>query len=101
MKANQTQITTTKTTGIKASVLMLFMTLISSPAFAQISKVNTVMSNVQAVLAGVSITIFTIVIMWAGIKMAWQQAKWADISNIVIGGILVGGAAGIAAWLIN
>ncbi|VFQ41132.1 Uncharacterised protein [Acinetobacter lwoffii] len=27
MKANQTQITTTKTTGIKASVLMLFMTL--------------------------------------------------------------------------
>ena len=101
MKANQTQITTTKTTGIKASVLMLFMTLISSPAFAQISKVNTVMSNVQAVLAGVSITIFTIVIMWAGIKMAWQQAKWVDISNIVIGGILVGGAAGIAAWLIN
>ena len=101
MKANQTQITTTKTTGIKASVLMLFMTLISSPAFAQISKVNTVMSNVQAVLAGVSITIFTIVIMWAGIKMAWQQAKWSDISNIVIGGILVGGAAGIAAWLIN
>ncbi|MFX1824199.1 TrbC/VirB2 family protein [Acinetobacter sp. AS5] len=101
MKANQTQITTTKTTGIKASVLMLFMTLISSPAFAQISKVNTVMSNVQSVLAGVAVTIFTITIMWAGFKLAWQQAKWSDISNIVIGGILVGGAAGIAAWLIN
>ena len=36
MTAKQTQITTTKTTGIKASVMMLFMTLITSPAFAQI-----------------------------------------------------------------
>ena len=101
MKATQTQITTTKTTGIKASVMMLFMTLITSPAFAQISKVNTVMANVQSVLAGVAVTVFTITIMCAGFKLAWQQAKWSDISNIVIGGILVGGAAGIAAWLIN
>ena len=71
------------------------------PAWAQISKVNTVMTNVQTVLVGVAVTLFTVAIMWAGFKMAFQQAQWSEISNVVIGGILVGGAAGIAAWLVN
>ena len=53
------------------------------------------------VLVGVAVTLFTVAIMWAGFKMAFQQAQWSEISNVVIGGILVGGAAGIAAWLVN
>ncbi|WP_230182678.1 TrbC/VirB2 family protein [Aquabacterium sp. CECT 9606] len=77
------------------------LAMAATPAFAQISKVNTVMANVQTVLVGVAVTMFTLAIMWAGFKMAFQHAKWSEISNIVIGGILVGGAAGIAAWLIN
>ena len=81
--------------------VLSLMLLAASPAFAQISKVNTVMSNVQTVLVGVAVTIFTLAIMWAGFKMAFQHAKWSEVSNIVIGGILVGGASGIAAWLIN
>lgn len=87
--------------SVKALFVMALTLVMTNPAFAQISKVNTVMANVQAVLTGVAVTIFTITIMWAGFKLAWQHAKWSDISNIVIGGILVGGAAGIAAWLIN
>jgi type IV secretion system protein VirB2 len=79
-------------------VMLLAMT---NPAFAQIAKVNTVMTNVQTVLTGVAVTIFTVAIIWAGFKMAFQHAKWTEVSNIVIGGILVGGAAGIASWLIN
>jgi type IV secretion system protein VirB2 len=59
------------------------------------------MTNVQTVLTGVAVTIFTVAIIWAGFKMAFQHAKWTEVSNIVIGGILVGGAAGIASWLIN
>lgn len=88
-------------TSAKSMAVMALVLLTSSPAFAQISKVNTVMANVQAVLIGVAVTIFSICIMWAGFKMAFQQAKWTDVSNIVIGGILVGGAVGIAGWLIN
>ena len=84
-----------------ALTIGLLATTIPNIAFAQISKVNTVMSNVQTVLVGVAVTVFTLAIMWAGFKMAFQHAKWSEISNIVIGGILVGGAAGIAAWLIN
>lgn len=84
-----------------ASLITSLLLLSASPAFAQIAKVNTVMTNVQTLLVGVAVTMFTIALMWAGFKMAFQHAKWSEISNIVIGGILVGGAAGIAAWLIN
>lgn len=88
---------------IKAAsfVLGFAVMLEANPAMAQITKVNTVMTNVQTVLVGVAVTLFTLAIMWAGFKMAFQQAQWSEVSNVVIGGILVGGAAGIAAWLIN
>jgi type IV secretion system protein VirB2 len=88
-----------KTLGrmLAAGGLMAVATL---PAHAQIAQVTTVMTNVQTVLTGVAVTMFTISIIWAGFKMAFQHAKWSEISNIVIGGILVGGAAAIAAWLI-
>jgi type IV secretion system protein VirB2 len=78
----------------------LGMATVSAPAFAQITKVNDVMTNIQTVLSGVAIVTFTIALIWAGFKMAFQHAKWSEISNIVIGGILVGGASGIASWLI-
>ncbi len=80
--------------------LAIALFLVAAPAFAQISKVNSVMTNVQTTLVGVAVTIFTVAIMWAGFKMAFQHAKWTEISNIVIGGILVGGSAGIASWLL-
>jgi type IV secretion system protein VirB2 len=86
---------------IRSTASLLTILAITSPAFAQIAKVNTVMTNVQTVLTGVAVTIFTVAIIWAGFKMAFQHAKWTEVSNIVIGGILVGGAAGIAGWLIN
>lgn len=84
-----------------AWLLGVVILLESDPAWAQITKVNTVMQNVQTVLTSVAVTLFTVAIMWAGFKMAFSHAQWSDVSNVVIGGILVGGAAGIAAWLIN
>lgn len=89
-----------RTRQVASSSLAVALFLAAAPAFAQISKVNSVMTNVQTTLVGVAVTIFTVAIMWAGFKMAFQHAKWTEISNIVIGGILVGGAAGIASWLL-
>lgn len=82
-------------------LLAVAVLLEAHPALAQITKVNTVMLNVQSVLVSVAVTLFTLAIMWAGFKMAFNHAQWSEVSNVVIGGILVGGAAGIAAWLIN
>lgn len=88
-----------RTLATAAPVVALLVTM--SNAHAQISRVNTVMSNIQSVLTGVAVTIFTLAIIWAGFKMAFQHSKWSEVSNIVIGGVLVGGAAGIASWLIG
>ena len=83
------------------AVAMAALTVMASPAFAQVAKVNMVMNNVQALLVGISITVITISLLWVGYKMAFQHAKWSEVSNIVIGSIIVGGAPGIAAWLVN
>jgi type IV secretion system protein VirB2 len=99
--ANESSKGSAALTKAVAFLLGVAVLLESHPAFAQITKVNTVMTNVQTVLVGVAVTLFTLAIMWAGFKMAFQQAQWSEVSNVVIGGILVGGAAGIAAWLIN
>lgn len=85
----------------KAILIAAVLATMANQAHAQISKVSTVMGNVQTTLVGVAVTVFTLALMWAGFKMAFQHAKWSEISNIVIGGIIVGGAAGISAWLIN
>lgn len=83
------------------AAVLVCASLLPLPASAQITKVNTVMTNIQSMLVGVSVTAFTIALIWAGFKMAFQHAKWSEISNIVIGGIITGGAAGIASWLIG
>ena len=100
---DRTQAQSGRAAMMKTACFLLGLALLleAHPAWAQISKVNQVMTNVQTVLVGVAVTLFTVAIMWAGFKMAFQQAQWSEISNVVIGGILVGGAAGIAAWLVN
>jgi type IV secretion system protein VirB2 len=76
------------------------MALATVPAQAQIAQLTTVMTNVQTALTGIAVVLFSIAILWAGFKMAFQHARWSEISNIVIGGVLAGGASAIAAWLI-
>jgi type IV secretion system protein VirB2 len=98
IQVRQWQATKTKLAMVAAMAAAAFLPV---PAFSQVTKVNMVMTNVQAVLVGVSITVLTIAILWVGYKMAFQHAKWSEVSNIVIGGILIGGAPGIAAWLVN
>ena len=87
--------------SISSKAILLLTLVMSSPAFAQLAKVNQTMANVQLVLTGVAVTVCTCAIMFAGFKMMWQHAKWSEISNIVIGSIFVGGGAGIASWLIT
>jgi type IV secretion system protein VirB2 len=90
-----------KRTNLATLAAGTLMILATPAVHAQIKKVNDTMEAVQGVLAGVAIAVFTIAIMWAGFKMAFQNARWTEVSNVVIGGILVGGAGGMASWLIG
>ena len=64
-------------------------------------KINTTVTNVQAILITISIAVVTIAIIWAGFKMIFQGARLADVANVLIGGTLVGGAAAFASYIVT
>jgi type IV secretion system protein VirB2 len=63
-------------------------------------KINTTVTNVQAILVTISIAVVTIAIIWAGFKMIFQGARLADVANVLIGGTLIGGAAVFASYIV-
>ena len=64
-------------------------------------KINTTVTNVNAILITISIAVVTIAIIWAGFKMIFQGARLADVANVLIGGTLVGGAAAFASFIVT
>jgi type IV secretion system protein VirB2 len=73
---------------------------LGSPAYAQLSQVNTLLTTIQTTLLGVGGVVCSISIIWAGFKMMFQHARFGDIANVFIGGLFVGCATVIAAMLI-
>lgn len=74
--------------------------LLMSPAWAQLSQVNTLLNTIQTTLLGVGGVICSISIIWAGFRMMFQHARFGDIANVFIGGLFVGCATVIAGMLI-
>ena len=68
---------------------------------AGFDKINTTVSNVNAILVTISIAVVTIAIIWAGFKMIFQGARLVDVANVLIGGTLVGGAAAFASFIVS
>lgn len=80
------------------SLLMLMPLQVWAQGF---DKVNTTVTNVNAILVTISVAVVTIAIIWAGFKMIFQGARLADVANILIGGTLVGGAAAFASYIVS
>ena len=68
---------------------------------AGFDKVNTTVTNINAILVTISIAVVTIAIIWSGFKMIFQGARLADVANVLIGGTLVGGAAAFASFIVS
>jgi len=75
-----------------------FATAVSAQGF---DKINTTVTNVNAILVTISIAVVTIAIIWAGFKMIFQGARLADVANVLIGGTLIGGAAAFATYIVS
>jgi type IV secretion system protein VirB2 len=84
----------------KALAVLASTLLLSTPTWAQLSQVNTLLSTIQATLLGVGGVICSISIIWAGFRMMFQHAHFGDIANVFIGGLFVGCATVIAGMLI-
>lgn len=95
-----------KAVSVLAAVVCLSL-LAVDPAFAQatggggLQKVDQFMANVLAVLRGVSITVVTIAIIWAGYKFLFKHADLSEVGKILGGGLLIGGAAELAGFLLG
>ncbi|CAB3786335.1 TrbC/VirB2 family protein [Paraburkholderia fynbosensis] len=76
------------------------LALTVTPAYAQLSQVNTLLTTIQTTLLSVGAVVCSISIIWAGFKMMFQHARFGDIANVFIGGLFVGCATVIAAMLI-
>lgn len=80
----------------------LSASLMSRAALAQgFDRINTTVTNVNAILVTISVAVVTIAIIWAGFKMIFQGARLADVANVLIGGTLVGGAAAFASYIVT
>ncbi len=96
---NQLNIKNIGTIGL----MMTFAMLVTiEPAFAQgVEKVNTFIDNVLTLLRGASIAVVTIAVMWAGYKYLYKHADLAEVGKILAGGLLIGGAAEFANFLLS
>ena len=84
-----------------AAALAAAVVLVPKLALAQgFDKINTTVTNVNAILVTISIAVVTIAIIWAGFKMIFQGARLADVANVLIGGTLIGGAAAFASFIV-
>jgi type IV secretion system protein VirB2 len=81
---------------------VLPMALLPQLVIAQgFDKINTTVTNVQAILVTISIAVVTIAIIWAGFKMIFQGARLADVANVLLGGTIIGGAAAFAGYIVT
>jgi SNF family Na+-dependent transporter len=95
-----------KREDVSRMLLILFVLLIAAPVFAQgapggINKVNTFVNNILVVLRSVSIGVVTIAIMWAGYKFLFKHSDLGECLKILGGGLLIGGAAELANYLLS
>ena len=86
----------------RRTTAMAALTLLPVLAHAQgFDRINTTVTNVNAILVTISVAVVTIAIIWAGFKMIFQGARLADVANVLIGATFVGGAAAFASYLVT
>ena len=66
-----------------------------------IDKVNTFAQNLSIALYGIGTAVLTIAFMWAGFKVMFQGQTLREVAPVFIGGVIVGSASAIAAYIIS
>ncbi|MDR0576114.1 MAG: TrbC/VirB2 family protein [Candidatus Accumulibacter sp.] len=89
---------------IRATMLSILFAIAAEAQAAPaggLDKVNDFMDNVLSILNGVSLTVVTIAIMWAGYKYLFKHADIGECAKILAGGLLIGGAGQLATYLLS
>ncbi|NRR30396.1 TrbC/VirB2 family protein [Oxalobacteraceae bacterium] len=87
--------------NLKSALILALLSAISSPAFAQLTKGKTMLTDISSWMTSIGAVIVTIALMFVGFRMVFQAAEWKDVAPVFWGGVVIGGAAGIADMLIK
>ncbi|CAJ0808355.1 hypothetical protein LMG19083_04693 [Ralstonia psammae] len=66
-------------------------------AFTQFAET---LERVFHVLQTAGVVVVALAISWAGYRILFQHARWADVATLVIGALFVGAAPSLAVWLL-
>jgi type IV secretion system protein VirB2 len=87
--------------NLKSALILAMLSAISSPAFAQLEKGKTMLDTVSKWMTGIGALVVTIALMFVGFRMVFQAAEWKDVAPVFWGGVVIGGASGIATMLLG
>lgn len=68
---------------------------------AACNKVVGFFARFETILRVASISIVTIAVVFAGYQIAFAHKRLSDVAPVLIGGLLIGGAATIAGWFVG
>jgi type IV secretion system protein VirB2 len=77
--------------------------LVPLDVYAQSTAVNKIsgfFANIKSILDAVSVVVVTIALIFAGYQIAFAHKRIIDVAPILIGAMLIGAAAQIAAMLV-
>lgn len=108
MKNSNGFVSAQKVKVILAMMLVLFVAvLLPDAAMAQsdftaaCDKVTGFFARFETILRVASISIVTIAVVFAGYQIAFAHKRLSDVAPVLIGGLLIGGAATIAGWFVG
>ena len=97
----QTQSLVRKPLHLSYVAAVILGLLLSTSANAQVAALTTKMTAVQTTLLGLGAIILTIAFATAGYRMAFDGARFKDVSMVFIGGVVAGLAGALGAWIVS
>ena len=82
-------------------LLFTYVAFLTSPAFAVFKKGQKLLGKVETGLRGFAVATVTIAVMWVGYKVLFGGSTLRECAPIIIGGILLAGAAEMAKMLVG
>jgi type IV secretion system protein VirB2 len=73
----------------------------AAPACAQLTKATSTLTAISTWMQGLGVTIITIAVIWAGIKMIFGHQQLKDLGGVFWGSFLIGGASLIASFFFS
>jgi type IV secretion system protein VirB2 len=77
------------------------VTITAVPAQAQLSKATSTLNAISTWMQGLGVTVITIAVIWAGIKMIFGHQQMKDLGGVFWGSFLIGAASLIASFFFS